>query len=198
MRLRYPDTVPDRRAGDAATRRPVGRLRRRPRNGARVRRLIRDVWCGGWLVAALVGLPPLLFYVCRVVLANIDVREALADPLTPPVVVLAGAWVGCAVWAWLVYATVADLVERCRRLPRRRPRLPVPRLPVPLHVAVTGLTGSVVLLVNSIAGHLSGAPGAATPPASAPTLDHQPASPTSASAAPPSTVAVFASTTAPD
>jgi hypothetical protein len=149
-------------------------------------------------MTALVGLPPLLIDVCRIVLANIDVREALADPLTPPVVLLAGAWVGCAVWAWLVYATVADLVERCRRRPRHRARLPVPRLPVPLHAAVTGLTGSVVLLVNSIAGHLSGAPGAATPPVSAPTLDHQPASPTSASAEPPSTLAVFASTTAPD
>jgi hypothetical protein len=89
-----------------------------------VKRLMRDVWCGGWLVAALVGLPALLFFVCRVVLANIDMREVLADPLTPPVVLLAGAGAGWAVWAWLVYATVADLVDRCRRLPRRRPRLP--------------------------------------------------------------------------
>jgi hypothetical protein len=89
-----------------------------------VKRLMRDVWCGGWLVAALVGLPALLFFVCRVVLANIDMREVLADPLTPPVVLLAGAGAGWAVWAWLVYVTVADLVDRCRRLPRRRPRLP--------------------------------------------------------------------------
>ena len=115
MKLRYRETAADRRQGSAATWRSARRFRRRPGRSVRVRRLVRDVWCGGWLVAALIGLPPLLLFVSRVMLANIDVREALADPLTPPVVLLGGAGVGWAVWAWLVYATVADLVDRCRR-----------------------------------------------------------------------------------
>src|SRR5205814_7151406 len=123
-----------------------------------------------WLAGgALLGLPLLLWFVSRAMVAVIDVREVLADPLTPPVILLAGAGVGWAVWAWLVYATVADLVVWCRRMPRRRPRLPVP-----LHTAVTGLTGSVVLLVNTVAGHVGGGDlGTATAAASAPTVDPQ-------------------------
>src|SRR5258708_5319150 len=89
--------------------------------------LLRTSWSVGSLLAGLVGLPWPLYRLSRAVLAAIDLREAIVNPLTMPVVVLAAVCIGWLMWGWLLYATVADFIDAARRFGGTGPvRIPLP------------------------------------------------------------------------
>src|SRR5689334_12988040 len=143
----------------------IGLQRHRP-GGAVIRRLLRFGAAAGSLLAILVALPWALVRLDRLVLPQMDWQGLAAQPLTAPSVVLAATAAGWVLWAWLLSAVARDGIDRLRRRTVTRRRLPVP-----LHQAVSALTGAAVLISDSITGHATRPaqpPQPAPPPAAAP------------------------------
>ncbi|MET7399617.1 BTAD domain-containing putative transcriptional regulator [Dactylosporangium sp. NPDC005572] len=92
-----------------------------------------------------VGTPPMLVALDRAVLDQVDVATLVNQPLSAPALALAGSAVGWALWGWLLYAIARGLADWLYGLRRRR----WPRLPVPLHAAVTSAAGGLAMLANA-------------------------------------------------
>ncbi|WP_327007614.1 hypothetical protein OHA72_10280 [Dactylosporangium sp. NBC_01737] len=117
----------------------------------------------------LVGLPVAL-WALRPVWSELDVAAVVVEPLTPLValaVLVAGGWL---LWAWLIVATVLDIVAVFTQRGSA-----VRLLPAPLHTKVTTLAGSLLMAVTSVTSGASAVAGV-TPPAGATT--HSAAPPT--------------------
>src|SRR5205085_8873192 len=76
-----------------------------------------------------------------------------AQPLSPGGALLALLVAGGLLWLSLVRAVALDALDAVRRAGR------APRLPVPLHTAVTALAGGVLLAVDAMRGGPGGAGG---------------------------------------
>ncbi|MET7396284.1 hypothetical protein ABZS66_22660 [Dactylosporangium sp. NPDC005572] len=103
--------------------------------------------CGVLLVAALGGMPPLLWRLQIAVVSAID-WIAIADrPLRAATLMLVMIAAGWLLWGWLLTATVRDVADLVRGAAAARPRLPVP-----LHHAVVAIGGIVGTLVQPALG----------------------------------------------
>src|SRR5689334_5828458 len=116
-------------------------LRRRGWRSRLIRRLLRVIAAAGSLLVILLALPYALVRLDRLLLPDMDWRGLAAQPLTAPSVLLAATAAGWVLWAWLLYAVLRDGIDRLRyhTVTRRR-------LPVPLHHAVSTVTGAAVLI----------------------------------------------------
>ncbi|GAB3852260.1 BTAD domain-containing putative transcriptional regulator [Dactylosporangium cerinum] len=143
------------------------RYRRRRRMAAALQRV-----CGALtLLCALFGLPAALIPTRQVWWSELDVAAAVAQPLSPPVLLLAAMGTGCLLWAWLVVGTVLDAAAVFTRTARTL-RL----LPAPLQTTVTTLAGSLLMAITSVTAAASAA--GVTPPAG--TATHTAGPPTAA------------------
>jgi DNA-binding SARP family transcriptional activator len=120
-----------------------------------MRRLARAVVTIGWLVLVLAGLPYGLVLLDRMALSGVDRATLAAEPLTAPVLVVAGTAVGWVLWAWLLSMLVHEVSRRRRSSSARV------RLAVPWHRPFSAVTSAVVLLIDAVAAQ-------SAPPASAP------------------------------
>ncbi|MER7008788.1 hypothetical protein ABT297_37895 [Dactylosporangium sp. NPDC000555] len=121
-----------------------------------MRRFTRAAMAVGWLLLVLVGLPYGLVVLDRIALADLDGATLVTEPLTAPVLLLAGTVVGWVLWAWLLSVLVYEVSRRRRR------RGPAGlRLAVPWHRPVSALAGMLVLLTDASAAY-------AIPPVSGP------------------------------
>ncbi|MEV4515591.1 bacterial transcriptional activator domain-containing protein [Dactylosporangium sp. NPDC049525] len=131
-----------------------------------IARLFRNIVSGLALLLVLAGLPAGLVVVQRA--AQWDWRQLVADPLSGGGAVMAGVAAGWLLWLALLWMVVLDAVDAIRQVGR------APRLPVPLHAAVTALVSGILLAVEATRGGGAGGPAdhhartssvAATPPA---------------------------------
>ncbi|MEU0557469.1 hypothetical protein [Dactylosporangium sp. NPDC006015] len=107
-------------------------------------RLFRSVVSGLGLLLVLAGLPAGLVMVQRA--AQWDGRQVVVDPLSEGGAVAAVVTAGWLLWLALLWMVVLDAVDTVRRVGR------APRLPVPLHAAVTALVSGVLLAVEAARG----------------------------------------------
>ncbi|GAB3861748.1 hypothetical protein GCM10027610_104880 [Dactylosporangium cerinum] len=128
--------------------------------------------CGALtLLCALFGLPAALIPTRQAWWSELDVAALVAQPLSPPVLLLAAVGTGCLLWVWLVVGTVLDAAAVFTRTARTL-RL----LPAPLQTTVTTLAGSLLMAITSVTAAASAA--GATPPAG--TATHTAGPPTAA------------------
>ncbi|GAB3852251.1 hypothetical protein ACFPIJ_42270 [Dactylosporangium cerinum] len=107
-------------------------------------RLIRVVGAAVAALAALVGLPATLVVFQRAV--EWDWPLIVAQPLSPGGLAAAGVGVGWLFWLLLLRSAVLDAVDVARRAAR------APRLPVPVHTAVTAAASGLMLAVDALRG----------------------------------------------
>ncbi|GAB3861740.1 hypothetical protein ACFPIJ_12145 [Dactylosporangium cerinum] len=107
-------------------------------------RLIRAVGAAVAALAALVGLPATLVVFQRAV--EWDWPLIVAQPLSPGGLAAAGVGVGWLFWLLLLRSAVLDAVDVARRAAR------APRLPVPVHTAVTAAASGLMLAVDALRG----------------------------------------------
>ncbi len=137
-------------------------------------RLLRRLWALGWLLVLLVGLPAGLVRLGGWPLPDHwptagEWQVWLARPLTRATLLDGAAIIGWLLWAVLVYAVVAEVVTRARRMGRAAARLRLPALPSPLQATASGMLGAAVFGMPTGSAHPP-APPVAPPPAATPLL----------------------------
>src|SRR6266536_1794847 len=149
-------------------------------------RLLRGLWSLAGLTVLLVGLPIGLVAIVGWPLPDHvaptdELRRCAAHPVTAPVLVNTAVCLVWLLWAWLLYAVVADVLTRLRQVTGRLGRLRVLSLHVstPMQAAASSMVGAVVL---GLSGG-SNQPPAAGGPAQPATVATQPATTAGPSAA---------------
>ncbi|WP_327007603.1 bacterial transcriptional activator domain-containing protein [Dactylosporangium sp. NBC_01737] len=116
--------------------------------------MIRAVIAGFAVLLTLAGLPVALVVFQRTV--DWDVPQIVAQPLSVGGLVAAAVGCGWLLWLLLLRLMILDAIDAVRHVGR------APRLPVPLHTAVTAAASGLMLMLNALRG---GAQDLQPPPA---------------------------------